>query len=367
MERSNTVSRQSKKSAIVLKKHTDTSVINQAILLAIAICLILILTAVMLTVTNIERAKIDEDNGPYRSPTLSDNTPSNSQANYPFRQSITDFYPALATNSLLIDQASISSTNAALVDMSSNTIIASCRSGKANTVYPASLTKIMTLICIYENLESTENLSQKLTISNSISDKMDEAHSSGYGFKAGDVLTVEELIYSVVFYSDGKACLTLAQYISGSEAKFVELMNAKAKEMGLQNTNFTNCTGLHNKYHYSTAQDLAAIMSYAMKNSFCASVITAQHFSLGSHFRSSEGSKYSLYNQLFESKNGLTTQPSTCTVYGGKTGYTDEANRCLMSYAKTKDGKEYILVTLGAESIAKRNEDQLYIYNKYIK
>ena len=194
---------------------------------------------------------------------------------------------------------------------------------------------------------------------------MIEENSSGYGFEAGDVLTVNELIHAVMLYSDGTACITLAEYISGSEAKFVELMNAKAKEMGLLNTNFTNCTGLHNQYHFSTAQDLAAMMAYAMKNTLCANVITAQSLKIGSHFRPDEGVSYNMYNQVFNSLKNA--QPSTCTIYGGKTGLTDEAKYCLVTYSKTKDGKEYILVTMGAETATLRNQDQIDILNKYVK
>ena len=350
-----------KKFSGVTKKCTaDPSIVRPAIIIAAAICIALILACVMVIVTKVNAPTVDDD---YESPDIPTNTTTKSD--YPFKQTVESFFPDYAENAITIAEGEVSSKNVALVDLSSNKIIASRQSGKGNPIYPASLTKVMTLIVVYENLKSTSALNEKLTLSEAVVNKMIEENSSGYGFKAGDVLTVNELIHAVMLYSDGTACITLAEYISGSEAKFVELMNAKAKEMGLLNTNFTNCTGLHNQYHFSTAQDLAAMMAYAMKNTFCANVITAQSLKIGSHFRPDEGVSYNMYNQVFNSLKNA--QPSTCTIYGGKTGLTDEAKYCLVTYSKTKDGKEYILVTMGAETATLRNQDQIDILNKYVK
>lgn len=352
------------------KSHVDSSVLTPAIILAIAICIILILTSVLVVVSKANQPTADDE---YTAPDIPENQDKENSGknNYPFRQSITNFYPDYADNAITIDASEISSTNVALVDLSSNKIIASRQSGKASIVYPASLTKVMTLIVVYENLKSNNALNEQLTLSEAVVNKMIEQDSSGYGFKAGEILTVNELIHAVMLYSDGTACITLAEYISGSEAKFVELMNAKATEMGLQNTNFTNCTGLHNASHYSTAQDLAAIMSYAMKNTFCANVITAKSYKLGSHFRPDGNGPYTMYNQFLigslKVDSAYPVQPSTCTILGGKTGLTDEAQYCLVTYARTKDGKEYVLVTCKAASATLRNQDHINILNKYVK
>lgn len=343
-----------------MKCNIDASVLRPTMIIAIAICLALILSSVMLIVTNVNAPVIEDDSD---SPEIPEN--STNKSNYPFKQTVEGFFPDYDENAITIAEGEVSSKNVALVDLSSNKIIASRQSGKGSVVFPASLTKVMTLIVVYENLKSTSDLNEKLTLSEAVVNKMIAENSSGYGFRAGDVLTVNELIHAVMLYSDGTACITLAEYISGSEAKFVDLMNAKAKEMGLLNTNFTNCTGLHHQYHYSTAQDLAAMMAYAMKNTFCANVITAQSLKIGSHFRPDDGNSYNMYNQVFNSLKNA--QPSTCTIYGGKTGLTDEAKYCLVTYSKTKNGKEYILVTMGAETATLRNQDQIDILNKYVK
>ena len=352
-----------------MKSTVDASVFKPAIIIALAICLILILTSVLVVISKANAPVAEEE---IETPEIPDNDKGTDtgKSKFPFRQTIENFYPDYADTAITIDASEVSSKNIALVDLSSNKIIASRQSGKASVVYPASLTKVMTLIVVYENLKSNDALTEKLTISEAVVNKMLEENSSGYGFKAGEVLTINELIHAVMLYSDGTACITLAEYISGSEAKFVTLMNEKAQEMGLQNTNFTNCTGLHNQYHYSTAQDLAAIMAYAMKNTFCAQVITAKSFKLGNHFRPDGNGPYTMYNQFLigslKVDSSSPIQPSKCTIYGGKTGLTDEAKYCLVTYAKTKDGKEYVLVTLAADSATLRNQDHINIFNKYL-
>ena len=366
-----TVEKESAKKArgASIKSHVDSSVLTPAIIIAIAICIILVLTSVLVIVSKANQPEIDDE---YESPAIPDNQESGKDKNnYPFKQSISNFYPDYADNAVTIDTSKISSQNAALVDLSSNKIIASVKSGKGSPIFPASLTKVMTLIVVYENLKSDNALNEKITLSEAVVNKMVAEGSSGYGFKAGEVLTVNELLHAVILYSDGIACITLAEYISGSELKFVELMNAKAQEMGLQNTYFQNCTGLHHQYHYSTAQDLAAIMSYAMKNTFCANVITAKSYKLGSHFRPDGNGPYTMYNQFLIGQlkvdSSYPLQPSTCTILGGKTGYTDESKYCLVTYAKTKDGKEYVLVTCDSPTVALRNQDHITIFNEYVK
>ena len=347
------------------KCNVDSSVLRPALIIAVAICLALILASVLVIATKANAPEVEQEIDVPDVPDNDGKKENGSKNNYPFKQDIQNFFPDYAEDVITIPEGEASSKNIALVDLSSNKIIASRQSGKGSIVYPASLTKVMTLIVVYENLKSQDSLNDKLTLSEAVVNKMIEENSSGYGFQAGDVLTVNELIHAVMLYSDGMACITLAEYISGSEAKFVELMNAKAQEMGLLNTNFTNCTGLHHQYHYSTAQDLAAIMSYAMKNDFCANVITAESYKLGSHFRSETGNSFNMYNQVFNSIK--TRKLNTCTIYGGKSGLTDEAKYCLVTYAKTKEGKEYVLVTLAADSRDLRNQDHFDIFNKYVK
>ena len=174
---------------------------------------------------------------------------NNTIANYPFRQDVSvNISKDLDAASAISD---IYSTNAALIDMTEGVIVAS--KGAHTTIYPASMTKVMTLITIYENLPSAASLNEVIEIKEIVS-----GHS-GFGLKVGDKLTVKDLIYDAILLSDGNACLTLANYIADSEKNFVKLMNAKVKDMGLlegdsetnPSTYFMNCTGIHEDNSYN--------------------------------------------------------------------------------------------------------------------
>lgn len=358
------------------KSGTDNSILRPAIMLAVVISVLLVLTLTFFIIVKVAGTASNQTDGENDAVTdeIGDGTENDNNTvskNSPFYTSINNFYPSYAPDDSLINLADsgLSSPNVALVDVSENRIIASSKS--KTVIYPASLTKVMTLIVVFENLTSENQLKEKITLDAENVDKMIAEKSSGYGFKAGDVLTVEELLHAVILYSDGIACLTLADYISGSEAKFVELMNAKATEMGLQNTLFQNSTGLHHKYHYSTCQDMAAIMMYAMKNPHCAKVMTAQSYAFGSHFRpNADNNTYTMYNQALHKSKFI--QPNKFTVTAAKTGYTgstenNESGYCFISYGKNRDGKAYILVTAGAPTVSLRNQDTVTIYDTYAK
>ncbi len=345
----------------------DEKIVRPAAFLAIVIAALLVLTLAFFIIARISGAG---DPGEDYIPSGNNDPDSEfDEKASPFYQKIENFYPSYAQGDDLssLATAGFNSPNIALVDVAANKIIASSKSDKSNLIYPASMTKVMTVIVVYENLKTQNQLKEKITLDAEVVDKMVAEQSSGYGFKAGEVLTVEELIHAVVLYSDGIASVTLANYVAGSEANFVKLMNDTATRMGLQNTLFQNCTGLHHKYHYSTCQDMAAIMMYAMKNPHCANVLTAESFTLGSHFRPDSGNTYTLYNQALHSSKF--TQPNKVTVTAAKTGWTEDelSGYCLVSYGKNKEGKAFILVTAGADSTALRNEDTVKIYDTYAK
>ena len=361
------------------KSKADRSILRPALMLAVLISILLVLTLVFFIIVKVSGTLTsndseDIDNGAVTEDGDGENADGgNDHASSPFYTSVSNFYPSYAPDESLVSlaNAGLNSPNIALVDVSANQIIASSKSGKSNIIFPASMTKVMTLIVALENLTSEKQLQEKITLDAAVVDKMVAEGSSGYGFKAGEVLTVDELLHAVILYSDGTACLTLANYIAGSEAKFVKLMNDKATEMGLQNTLFQNTTGLHHQYHYSTCQDIAAIMMYAMKNPHCARIMTAQSLTLGSHFRpNNDGDTYTMYNQALHTSKF--TQPNKITVTAAKTGYTgqledDGSGYCFVSYGKTRDGKAFILVTAGAATVALRNQDTVAIYDKYAK
>ncbi|MBE6547770.1 MAG: D-alanyl-D-alanine carboxypeptidase [Ruminococcaceae bacterium] len=287
---------------------------------------------------------------------------------YPFRQNFSFSTPTFAENSVVIETHTIKSERAVVLNVTDNKIVAS---RQAETVmYPASMTKVMTLITVYENLTSEAALNEILTISKEVQERMEAEESSGYGFKAGEKLTVKELMYAMILRSDNIACVTLAEYIAGSEANFVKLMNEKAKSLGLSQstTLFQNCTGLHHIYHYTTCKDIATIMSYAMKNTFCAEILTSLKCVPGSHFRPGEGSVF--YNALLVHDLGEgQISPDNATIKAGKSGFTDydTSGQCLVSYAKADNGDEYIVVTSNAPAKPDRHNDHVFLYETYIE
>lgn len=270
---------------------------------------------------------------------------------------------------------SLYSKNAALVDVSSGEVIASKLSDEK--IYPASMTKVMTLIVVAEHLPTEASMQKMLTIKEKNRKEWERTHSSGFGFKTGQTLSVESLLYFLILDSDNLAAMELAEYVAGTQDAFVELMNQKAQAMGLLNTHFTNPTGLHDKDHYSSCRDMASIMNYAMKMSFCKKVLTAEAYTTSCIDTDGTQLTVSAYHDLlvtkFENYGTQKAQPERVTVLAGKSGWTgSDSGYCLLTYAEDANGKAYICVTTKGEDPNKKLgafvyiEDYLTIYNNYV-
>lgn len=191
----------------------------------------------------------------------------------------------------------------------------------------ASTTKIMTGLLALENCE----MSDKIRVDNSA---VGIEGSSAY-LKAGEVVSVEELIYALLLQSANDAAVALAYYIGDDVEGFVELMNERAKEIGTKDTHFTNPHGLDDEEHYTTAQDLALITAEALKNEEFKKIVSTYKRSF------SDGERTRLYvnhNKLLQRYDGC---------IGVKTGFTRKSGRCLVSAAE-RDGLTFIAVTLDA-------------------
>lgn len=274
-----------------------------------------------------------------------------------------------AENVTVIPVESIAAEHAALADLSSGQIIASRKAD--DIIYPASMTKVMTLIVAVENLKNESSLKDTVTISQEVYDKMRAQEASGVGFEAGEQLTVEALLYALILKSDGIAACELARYVAGSEEAFVALMNQKAAQMGLTHTHFENPTGLHHANHKSTSREIASIMAYAMKMNLCRKILSAKSYTAPCVGAGGKNFKYDFYHKLLVELFDATPshQPTAMSVIAGKTGYTDEGLFCLVTYAETPDGRAYVCVT--AEAKTKNYHacitDYLTIYNTYAK
>lgn len=272
-----------------------------------------------------------------------------------------------ADNITIIPSESIKSSYVALADLYTGEIIASCKADEV--IYPASMTKVMTLIVVVENLPNEDSLQDTITVSQAVYDEMKRQGSSGIGMEPGEKMTVESMLYALMLKSDGIAACELARYIAGSEEDFVELMNLKAEKMGLSNTHFMNPTGLFHENHKTTSREIASIMAYAMNMNLCRKILKTQSYIAPCVGADGKNFNYNLYHNLIVTQFGRISpnQPNVVTVAAGKTGFTDESRYCLVTYAEAADGHGYVCVTAKSGSYGECIADYLTIYNTYAK
>lgn len=302
---------------------------------------------------------------------LGGNISQSGNGDYPYRVDISVNIPDYAENSATLVAKSDTSDGlysefAALIDVTTGEIIASKKGTKQ--IYPASMTKVMTLIAVYENLKSEDSINDTITVTQAMVDQKITQQLSGDLCTVGEVLTVKDMIYALMLKSDGIAAIGLAEYIAGSEAAFVDLMNQKADELGLTHTNFTNCTGIHSENHYTTCQEMAVIMMYAMENPFCADIMSTLSYRTTTNVYTDGITFYhSLLVTKFENELPYLNL-KTVDVTAGKTGWTGkESGRCLVSYAVGENGHKYVLVTAKAPNKNEEVLDLEYIYNNFAK
>lgn len=274
-------------------------------------------------------------------------------------------YPVKSANYQDINIKGMTANTAILVDADTNEIVAGYNYEKK--VYPASLTKMLTLLVAAENIQDMD-ATYKFT-SDDI-DPLIEDNASRAGFEAGETVTMKDLLYSAILVSGADGTTGLANAVAGSEEKFVELMNAKIQELGLTGTKFVNASGLHNKNHYSTAQDIAVITKAAMDNKTCREVLTATKYTTSKTKQHKDGIELtSIVAQRIEGYyvdcDGDGEADDGISIEGGKTGFTDEAKYTL-STILDDNGHTYICVTTKSKDELKSVEDQIAIYEKYL-
>lgn len=253
----------------------------------------------------------------------------------------------------------IYSAKAILIDLSNHEIL--CEKASNDMAYPASLTKIMTSIIAIENLSDLE---ERISLSRDIFDDLDQTDASMAGFAPNEEVMAIDLLYATMLPSGAETAIALADHISGSEKDFVKLMNRKADSLGMENTHFTNVTGLHHWNHYTTAKDMAVLLEYALQNETFREIFTRKSYCI--HSTNLKPSGFSFQSTMFQEM--ASAEFDGGEILGGKTGYTNEAGLCLASLAE-KNGQEYILITMGAngnhESEQYNITDALYIYSQY--
>lgn len=216
-------------------------------------------------------------------------------------------------------------------------------------LYPASTTKIMTA---YVALKYG-NLTDTVSVSDCVNDfGWDEVTC---GLLEGDTLTLYDLLCGLLLPSGNDCGTVIAEYISGSEEAFAELMNSEASRLGATDTHFVNPHGLHDESHYTTAYDLYLIFNACVKNETFVEII-----SMDSYTASITGADGTQRSETWSVTNyysaGLTEAPEGVRVLGGKTGTTDEAGNCVILYELDGENNPYISVIMGASS-----KDELYL------
>lgn len=242
--------------------------------------------------------------------------------------------------------------SAILIDRDTGSII--FEKGMNDRLPPASMTKVMTLLLIMEAIDEEKlSFDEEITVSENAS----SMGGSQVFLETGEVMTVDDLVKAIAIASGNDASVALAERIAGSEAAFTELMNKKAKELGLQHTNFQNASGLPAKNHYSTAHDMAMIAKELLKYE----KITKYTSIYEDYLRKGEENEFWLVN----TNKLVHFYPY---IDGLKTGYTSEAKFCLTATGK-KDDMRLIAVVMGAETVKERNSMTMqlidYGFNHY--
>lgn len=271
----------------------------------------------------------------------------------------TVFRFAETEDTVVIDSADVISTHAILVDESTDRIIAA--KGARERIMPASMTKVLTVLVAAEQIPE-EKLDDTFTMTLEITDYAYVNDCSSVGFLDGEEVPIRDLFYGTAMHSGGDAALGLAYYVAGSQEAFVEMMNQKLDELGIaDSTHFTNCVGLYDEAHYSTAYDMAVIMKAALQNDLCREVMSKHIYTTKPTAQHPEGIEISnWFLRKIEDKD------TGGEVLCAKTGYVVQSKNCAVSYEMSAGKTPYICVTAGSTSSWRCIYDHVEIYNRYI-
>lgn len=252
--------------------------------------------------------------------------------------------PAYALETLKDDDIAISAPSALLMEKSSGRVL--YEKNIHDRLSPASITKIMTLLLIMEEIEAG-----RLALEDTVTASKRAASFGGscVYLEEGERMSVHEMIKCITVVSANDCAVAMAEHICGTEQLFVERMNQKAEELGLQDTHFTNCSGIYDDSdHYTSAYDVALMSRELLKHELIKDYSTIWMDSI-------RNGSFELSNT-----NKLVYWYPDCT--GLKTGFTSKAKYCLAATAE-REGVEFIAVIMRCESADMRNEDATVLLN----
>ena len=241
---------------------------------------------------------------------------------------------------------SLSASNVTVMDMDTNRVLYSYNQNEKRLI--ASITKIMTALVTINNYD----IDKVITVDESVL----KSYGSGIYVEVGEEISIKDLLYGLMLRSGNDAAIQIANSVGGSMEGFVNLMNEKAKSIGMNNTIFLNSSGLEESNgdgNMSTSYDMALLMSEAMKNNKFKEIVNTKKYTVKTNFKT----------YIWHNKNKLLNNYEYCN--GGKTGFTEKARRTLVTTA-SKDNMNLVIVTLN-DSNDFSDHKTLYeeYFNKY--
>lgn len=245
-------------------------------------------------------------------------------------------FPSLSASAYEVTGFNITAKAGMLVSLDTGEVLYS--NNIDDKMYPASLTKIMTVTLMLESNKYVPD--GKVAMTDEVQKLISGTGSSVSTIKVGEEITQLDLVYTVLMSSFGDCAYLAAIYYGGSVQGFVDMMNAKAKELGLSGTHYSNPVGLHDEMNYTTVRDVYTLTKYALKNETFKTVCEAPRYTIAAT-NMSPARTISTTNFLQDTTTNYYYQ----YAHGVKTGFTDEAGRCLVSTA-SYNGYNYMCILM---------------------
>ena len=251
----------------------------------------------------------------------------------------------------------IGSGYALIIDADTNTVLA--EKGSMDAIYPASMTKVLTILTAAEHIEDPDAL---FTMTQEIIDPHYRKGATITGYRSGDTCALRELFFGAALRSAADATTALAIAAGGTEEAFVTLMNQTCDKLELSDVaHFTNASGMFDGEHVCTLRDMAAIMRAAMENDLCRELMsTTDHTTAPTEKEPAGLSFRNKYLDWFVEK-----QPEGVTVVACKSGYVQQAQNCLVSYGTNGEGRNFIVVTAKGHNAETMMGDHRYLYSTF--
>ena len=263
-----------------------------------------------------------------------------------FNDGNTDFYDEVGF--------SMYSNHALLINLTTGEVLFAHHEN--DRVYPASITKIMTVLVGLEHAEG------EVMIVQADFNELFLAGAAMAQFEYGETRTLSEVLHGSMLPSGADATTTLAYHVGGSYEGFVSLMNETALRLGMSNTHFTNASGLHDENHYTTAYDIALMLEYALEIEAFRAIFTTPSYAITTR----AGGEHIMTSTMFNSISSLTRTPEFIggEILGGKDGFTNAAGLCLASLA-TDGVDEFILITLQAPTSSETATSNAHVVDAF--